>query len=571
MASWLILQVVATLEAPLALPEWFDTVVVVLLAIGLPIAILFAWAFELTPDGIRSTQPKAAGENPPLASNTLDYVLIAALLVVGSAIVWDQVGKPSLVGGAASSSLPQNKSIAVLPFVDMSPQGDQEYFGDGIAEELLNELSRLDGLRVASRTSSFAFKSTQKDIRAIGEALNVSLVLEGSVRKEGGKVRITAQLIDAADGYHHWSQTYNRDLADIFAIQDDIAKSIAGMLGVSLGVGNVNSFSGAGTDSIEAYEAFLRTQQIPSRDDRIRALQDVIEIDPDYAAALADLGILIASTMWTHPPEDAPGILDRALPILYRAIEIRPDSAYAHSLLATVNYAAFDWITSEQHYELALGFARDGGTLGHYGNMLMRSGRSTAALRAYDEALAAERYAVEVYPLMINAYLALGKLAESAEMVSQFPGNEYFDFLVGLNQGDASAIKAALKAFPDNVDESYEDGLSLLQIFESPDRSLELLESLYADQNNIWPAKYHDIALMAAYFGDPEFALEVFSNEVRRTTIRFGALWYPVMSEVRKLPEFKALVADVNLVEYWRNHGWSDHCQPLGDDDFGCF
>lgn len=570
-ASWLILQVVATIDAPLNLPDWFDTVVVVLLAIGFPIAVLLGWAFELTPEGIRTTPPNTEVDNRSTSSK-LDYALIGALFIVAGALVWGQIDSSRNADAPSPSANSPEKSIAVLPFVDMSPGGDQEYFGDGIAEELLNELTRLDGLRVVGRTSSFSFKGGEDDIREIGEALSVDLILEGSVRQDGDRVRVTAQLVNAINGYHHWSQTYNRDLNDIFAIQGEIAESIAGVLGVTLGVGNINSFPGAGTDSVEAYEAYLRARAISySSNDRIRAFERAVQIDPNYAAALADLGLTIASTMWKNPPEEAPGILDRALPILHRATELRPDSAYAYSLLATANYGRMKWNQTEQYYDKALAIARDGGTLRHYGNMLMRSGRSEAAIGAYDEAAEADRYAATIGDLQLNAYLSLERYSEAGSLASQRPRSNSFDYLLALNLDDVEGIRAAIKAFPVEFPLVSEIGIPLLKIIDSPDEALDLLKSVYADTDNVWPSKYHDIALLAAYFGDPEFSLKVFSPEVRLTAIRFGALWYPVMSEVRQLPEFHELMEEIGLVEYWRTHGWSSHCQPLEDDEFRCF
>lgn len=572
-ASWLIIQVVSAVNEPLSLPSWFETVVIVSLAIGFPIAVLFAWAFELTPDGVRVTQTNTKNADRT-NGRKLDYALIGALVVLAGATMWDRIGVATIDSIPTPMGIPQDKSIAVLPFADMSPNGDQEYFGDGIAEELLNELTSLDGLRVAGRTSSFSFKGRDDDIRAIGEALNVGLILEGSVRKDGDRIRITAQLINAADGYHHWSETYERSLADIFAIQDDIAATVAGMLGVRLGVGNVNSFKGAGTDSVEAYEAYLQAMEFPYRRlERIRLLERAVKLDSDYAAALAELGISIASTMWDAPPEEAPEILERAIPILLRAVELRPDSAYAYSLLATVNYARLAWNQSQEYYEKALAISRNGEALNNLGNMMMRSGRSEAAIRTYNEAVAADKYPTTSGSLSLNAYLSMERFAEAREISSNLSADERpgENYRIALNEGESAAIRSAISALPRNDLANSKLRLPLLAIFESPEEALTHLKSVFDDESVVWPSKYHDIALLAAYFGDPKFSLEVFSIEARLTTIRLGALWYPVMSAVRQLPEFKVLVSEINLLDYWRVHGWSSHCRPLGEADFECF
>ena len=291
-AAWVIAQVSALALESFEAPAWAIKTILYVLVIGFPLAMIFSWAFDMTPDGIKLTQP-ATASSESTESSRLDYVLIAGLAIVAVVAVWQgsQTADDSTDTTRAKGA---TTSIAVLPFADMSPGGDQEYFGDGIAEELLDELARLDGLQVASRTSSFAFKGSNDDSQAIANALNVDFVLEGSVRKDGERIRITAQLINAADGYHAWSQTYDRDLVDIFAIQDEISDSVAGALGVRLGVGSVNAFRGAGTQDVEAYETYLKATQLNmliQPRDRRRTLERAIELDPDYAAAWAALGL----------------------------------------------------------------------------------------------------------------------------------------------------------------------------------------------------------------------------------------------------------------------------------------
>jgi tetratricopeptide (TPR) repeat protein len=283
------------------------------------------------------------------------------------------------------------------------------------------------------------------------------------------------------------------------------------------------------------------------------------------------MGISIASTMWINRPEDAPAILSRALQFLNRAIELRPDSVYAHTLHATANYASLDWRESEQHYQEALAISRDGGTLSNYGNMLMRAGRSEAAIRTYIEAADAERYPSAGSGLSQNAYLAMERYSETSKYVAQLPVGSLLGFLLALNQGDAQALEAELRAWPKSSFQFTELFSPLLEVLDSPGEALALLRSVHANTDIVWPSKYHDIALLAAYYGDPEFALSVFAVEARLTTVRYGALWYPVMSEVRQLPAFQDLMRDVNLLEYWQAHGWSTHCRSLGGQDFECF
>ena len=572
-AAWVIAQVSALALESFEAPAWAIKTILYVLVIGFPLAMIFSWAFDMTPDGIKLTQP-ATASSESTESSRLDYVLIAGLVIVAVVAVWQ--GLPTADDSTDTTRANGAKtSIAVLPFADMSPGGDQEYFGDGIAEELLDELARLDGLQVASRTSSFAFKGSNDDSQAIANALNVDFILEGSVRKDGERIRITAQLINAADGYHAWSQTYDRDLVDIFAIQDEISDSVAGALGVRLGVGSVNAFRGAGTQDVEAYETYLKATQLNmliQPRDRRRMLERAIELDPDYAAAWAALGLTIAGTMWINPVEDAPAIVEDAIEKLLRAVELGPDSAYARTLMATVNYALLDWIGSEESYAEALSIRVDAGSVNHHANMLMRAGRSSAAEAKYVAAYRIDPVPLGAQRLRANVQLAQRRFDETiqiAEAMGGF-GQQLLVLKVALNTADAVAVHDALAALPHLGQQTSEFIQPVLERFDTSEDVREILRQVYSDSSINWPSKYNDIAMLAAFFDDEKLALEAIAFEVRRTTIRAGSLWYPLMSKVRQTQGFKDLVREINLVDYWRAYGWADHCYPAGEDDFEC-
>jgi hypothetical protein len=203
--------------------------------------------------------------------------------------------------------------------------------------------------------------------------------------------------------------------------------------------------------------------------------------------------------------------------------------------------------------------------------MLMRTGRAEAAIRNYSKAQVAERYPVTWSGLAQNAYLATKRFSTVAENISDRPEADYLRYLLAINQGDIAVLEAAIRSLPASSVQAIELFTPLLGALESPNEALLLLRSVHANTATVWPSKYHDIALLAAFYDDPDFALEVFAKEARLTTVRYGAFWYPVMSDVRQLPAFKELMKDVNLVEYWRRHGWPDHCRPLGENDFECF
>jgi TolB-like protein len=535
-ASWVIIQVVTSVSTPLNLPDWFDAVVIVLLIIGFPVALLVAWAFELTPDGIKVT-PSADGGSAPPKWRLLDTALVLALLAVAAAMVSGQISPgPDPVTREVTASA--DKSVAVLPFADMSPEGDQGYFADGIAEELLNELAHLDGLRVASRSASFAYRETTTDLQSVADALNVSTILEGSLRKDGDRIRVTAQLIDAEDGYHLWSQTFDREL-----------------------VGGSNAFKGAGTTNLDAYEAYLQS-------DYERAM----ELDPNYAAAWARQGIRIASLQWQNMPEDAPGFRENAFGHIEHALKLDPENGVARGRFATLMYGRGEWQEAEESSAKSLELDRDRGNLTSYANLLLRSGRLRRAQAVYEEAELVEASPRSPNRLRNSSNIAAGDFEAARAMAVQFTDNRRFDteLHIALNDGSPDEVRTALAAMPRNIAGTELYG-PVLEYLDLPERSLGHLETLLTNSELLWPSKYHDIGLLAAYFGDPELALEALSREVPYATIRYATLWYPMMSEVRRQPRFKTLVEQVNLVDYWRKHGWADSCRPLGSEDFECY
>ena len=252
---WLILQIISVITPALHLPTVFSTMVTVILVIGFPVACIFAWAFELTPEGLKfSHDVDATASAHEQTGSKLNYFLIGGLVLAIGFIGYDKLFVVSIGEDV-------ERSIAVLPFEDMSPNKSEGYFGDGIAEEILNTLARLDKLVVISRTSSFAFKDKNKDIREIGNALNVNYVLEGSVRKDKDKLRITAQLIEVKSGAHIWSKTYDRTLDNVFAVQDELSFAITQALQLNLLPEQVEFEEGMTTNPA-AYELFIQGRQM---------------------------------------------------------------------------------------------------------------------------------------------------------------------------------------------------------------------------------------------------------------------------------------------------------------------
>jgi TolB-like protein len=301
--SWLLAQVAEMAAETFTAPEWVMKMLVTLLALGLPLALFFAWAFELTPEGIK--KEKNVDRSQSITHQTgrkLDFTIIAVLVLALGYFAFDKfiqgTGQVTTAPATVEETVtkPKVKSIAVLPFVNMSSDESNEYFSDGISEEILNALAKIKQLKVAGRTSSFAFKGKNQDLRQIGAMLGVENILEGSVRKSGTKIRITAQLVQVEDGFHLWSETYDRELTDIFAIQDEIAAAILKELKAHL-IGEELQAIAVTKTNTEAYDLYLLAKQRmyertgPTIDSAAELLDRAIAIDPQYAPAYAQRGI----------------------------------------------------------------------------------------------------------------------------------------------------------------------------------------------------------------------------------------------------------------------------------------
>ena len=336
-AAWLVAQVLELALESFATPDWVMKTILVLLLVGLPFALIFAWAFELTPEGIK--RDKDVDRSQSVTHQTgrkLDFAIIAVLAIAVAYFVAD---KYLLTSGVAES--PEvHASIAVLPFVNMSSDADQEFFSDGITEEILNTLAAIEELQVAGRTSSFRFKNkTDIDFATIGEMLGVSTILEGSVRTAGETVRITAQLIVAETGFHLWSETYDRDLTDIFAIQEEIANAIGAALEVELGLKVDESLNRRHTDNSIAYQWYLRGQQHIRMNDvkshllAADAFEEAMLLDTDYVPPYIGYAEALLGRM-TWGSGSASELLADAKQKLDLAAALDPDYAARYRVLS---------------------------------------------------------------------------------------------------------------------------------------------------------------------------------------------------------------------------------------------
>lgn len=342
-AAWLVLQVSQLVLEAMEAPAWVLKVFLLIFALGLPFTLLFSWAYELTPEGLKKDQDvDRSGSITHGTGKKLNQITIVMVIALVVFVVLDRAyfATPtrSTVEAGPDLAVIAEKSIAVLAFEDLSADGDQEYFADGLSEELLNVLARMPDLQVAGRTSSFAFKGQNRDLREIGEILNVAHILEGSVRKAGNKIRVTAQLINAETGFHLYSDTYDRDLTDVFAVQDEIAAAITGALRTEL-IGAIAQETAE--TSIEVYDLYLvARQKIYTRDidemkEASRLLDQALELDGEYAPALAQKAlavVLLSDGVGSYGDIPAAEAYAAARPLVDRAIAIDASLAEAHAV-----------------------------------------------------------------------------------------------------------------------------------------------------------------------------------------------------------------------------------------------
>jgi TolB-like protein/tetratricopeptide (TPR) repeat protein len=426
--AWGALQIADKLFPALLLPQWTITFVAMLLLIGLPITAIITWAFEMTPEGLRRTSSEIGPDETPARGTWIEAALLLSIVAVAGITVVQMLhrAEPATApGDAVETTAPaDSNSIAVLPFTSFSDDTDSNYFADGLTEELINDLAHIAGLKVSGRTSSFYFKNRNEDLRDIGRKLGVAQVLEGSVRRSGEKLRITVQLISTADGFHLWSQTYDRELNDIFEIQDDVAEHVASVLEMTLGPRRPNAPGDA-----EDYRQYLiasallherALEPLTQARDLFARLKDREPDNVDALAGYTQATMLLAGAFMTLDFE--PAARD-AIATIERALTIDPDSVTAN-VAAGAAYTVLLHRTDESRYrDLAQrSLARavelapdDPEALASYGSLLNEIGQFDEAYAALHRAVARDPMSRLAQAQLITALEGLGRLAEARE------------------------------------------------------------------------------------------------------------------------------------------------------------
>ncbi|MCK7592731.1 tetratricopeptide repeat protein [Pseudomarimonas salicorniae] len=596
--AWLVVQVAETVLPAFDVPGWVLRAVIILLAIGFLPALVLSWVFELTPDGLkRESALDPARRHDHVTARKLDVAVILLLLAVGGLTLWSHQrgpapasdSPPQTAEGSASDTGPdaataspasptaQAASIAVLPFVNMSPDPEQEYFSDGISEEILNALVKVRGLQVASRTSAFGFKGQEAlGVPTIAERLGVRHVLEGSVRRAGNTLRITAQLIDAQTDRHLWSETFDRPLTaeNVFAIQEEISTAIVAALKASLALGDVGQLAlTQPTDNLSAYDLYLQARSLMlgrrALDRAEQLLAKSLELDPAFAKAW-ELRAAITSLLTEYGfSELDPEMLDKQV-VEYagRALDLEPQSSLALAAMARVRGQV---------------------------------GRSLRGRVDFASVLSDLEAAIEIDPHNINAmnWLALtwALLGERERALSMFDrchavdprfapcAENRFDSMWVLGRNE-EAYAAMLESLSRGVNVEGYANLHLLAEFEQRAAFLLLMNHPlwlpgWNRGNEMYEAFRHPQRDHAAlredlirFLGDREQTYYMPTLLVPLGDYAAPPpswlLWGEVYADYRRSPQFHALAAQSGMLDYWRAHRFPPQCRAASPDGFEC-
>jgi len=554
--AWLLMQIASQIFPFFEIPNWVVRLVILLLVIGFPIALIIAWAFEVTPEGIKRTEAADAAGQRSRGSAWIYVVLIGAALSVGLFFVGRfTAGHAASPRTEVATAVP-GKSIAVLPLINESGDPKDEYFSDGLSEELIAALAQISGLKVIGRSSSFRFKDRKEEPRTIGEKLGVSTLLDGTVRKQGDRVRIVAALVNATDGIQLWTRTFDSELKDIFTVQQKIARAVAESLRVTL-LGSEEKSAQMATNSVEAHNAYLQGHFYSVRrnaEDYRKAIEyfdQAIQFDPNYALAYAE-----RSEVWTVVG-DLTGQRLTAFPKARsdaeKAVAIAPSLAEARAALGWVRAFA-EWKFAEGLSELQR--AKELSPTNPTTNDLLA--RVIVYTGRMEEAERQARQAVELDPLSAGAQFTLGrvlfyagKLDEAdaagrkmAELQPSASSSHRWQVLGAVQRGDGETALREAQLEPDDTIRSFE--LALAQYIRGDQKAADAaLADLIANSRD---SLAYQIAQVYAVRGEKDKAFEwlqvAFDNHDGGMP---SLLVDPLLRDLRNDPRYKTLVTKMNF------------------------
>jgi TolB-like protein len=580
--AFVILQVADIMLPSLGVPDWALSLVVLLLILGFPVALVLAWALEVTPEGIKRTDGGSTEAGEVTAVPALlgkRTVFVAAIMLtlgagLGAGWFFRPMSSSAPVAAGPTADAAAARSIAVLPFVNMSDDAANEFFADGISEELLNVLVRVDGIGVASRTSSFAYKGRELGAAAIARELGVNHILEGSVRKAGNRVRITAQLIDAVNDRHLWSDTYDRELTDIFQIQDEIANAIVQALRGTLGTDRVERVVNvrADTDNLDAYQLYLKARELFIRrerlDESVRLFEQAVALDPDFARGwegLAAASAVLIDWVATYPSIDQSGLTALAEQAAERALALDPSLSLpwaARSLLVSYSQP-IDFTAALGLLDQAI--AADPRNASGYlwrGILWFSLGFLDRALADTDQCLAVDPAYGNCLRWKALSLLFRGDAATALDlyeqgMASGFSHNRGNSFVEPLARRGNRVAAVLLMRDMDWPLEVQQVVLASLHDGQAPPDVATLLER--------HPAMEHSRFQIALLLRDYERAADLADTSLIQVEF-----WDPAYRGLRGTSAFKRIIEQIGVPAYWREHGYPPQCRPVGAHDYEC-
>jgi len=583
--GWIVTQVTSTVAPLLHLPPWMGPVVLWIGVVGFPFVVMFSWIYELTPEGLkRESEVDRSGSITHHTARRLDYVVIALLVaaiglfafrefrpVADAPVTMVARTAPTAGPAATPATAGVDRSVAVLPFVDMSAGKDQEFFADGISEELLNLLAKVPQLRVIARTSSFSFKGKDVDIAEIARKLNVANVLEGSVRKSGDTLRITAQLIRASDSSHLWSQTYDREMTDVFAVQDEIAAAVVEQLKITL----LGTAPKARVTDPKAYPLFLQARELGLQysaegfEQAIALYKQALEIDASYAPAWNGLANVYFGQMDLGLMTIEQG-LPLGLEAVNKALEHDPSFAPAYGQIAYFEgFIERDYAAAARHLEQGLALdPANREVIGAASAVARRLGRMELAIALAEYMVSRDPVNADAYDSLGHAYRYSGRLDNSVaafrKVISLSPDAGWVRTALGnvlLQKGD---VQAALAEFQKEPIEVFRLG-GLASAYHALGRK-DQSDAAFADLRKKYPdSKPFQTAVVLASRGDIDGAFEMLEVSARMNDIDAGAAavyptlavlhddprWLPFLRKLGMAPEqLAAIKLDVRVPQY---------------------
>ena len=554
--GWLLIQVATQVFPFLEIPNWAIRLVILVIAVGFPVALLIAWAFELTPEGIKRTEVADAARQHSHGGVWIVVVLVAATLSLGLFLLGRYTAGRGTTRLSEVATVVPGKSIAVLPLINESGDPKDEYFSDGLSEELIAALAQISGLKVIGRSSSFRFKDRTEEPKTIGEKLGVSTLLEGTVRKQGDRVRIVAELINAADGIEVWNRTFDHELKDIFAVQQEIAKAVAESLRVTL-LGSEEKSAQMATNSVEAHNAYLQGHFYSVRrnaEDYRKAIDyfdQALQLDPNYALAYAE-----RSEVWTVMGDltgQRSTAFSKARSDAEKAVAIAPSLAEAHAALGWVR-AFTEWKFAEGLSELQR--AKELSPANPTANDLLA--RVIVYTGRMEEAERQARQAVELDPLSAATQFTLGRVlfyagkldeayAAGRKMAELYPSassSHRWQVLVAVQRGDGETALREAQLEPDDSIRPFQ--LALAQYVRGDRKAADAaLADLIANSRD---GLAYQVSQVYAVRGEVDKAFEwlqiAFDNHDGGMP---SLLVDPLLRGLRDDPRYKNLVAKVGL------------------------